>query len=204
LLACKFAAYRDDWHLLICSSTQRNATDSPLLRLPGEIRNSIYSYVFGYDTHEFARPFQGTQCLPRLVLSSGWPHLDILSVCRQTQRETALLPFELSTFELELPNLNLLRGRISDVQRCAITSLCLWVAPDEASRGIMSGLESEGIELCHFLPALESVTVQFKRRTIYQRSVEGRVQAKQGRQAVKEWVESGSNEGLRVVYERVK
>jgi hypothetical protein len=68
----------------------------------------------------------------------------------------------------------------------------------------MSSLESEGIELCHFLPALESVTVQFKRRTIYERSVEGRVQAKQGRQAVKEWVESGSNEGLRVVYERVK
>jgi len=85
----------------MCCSSKSNAANSPLLRLPAEIRNLIFAYVFdvtGYELeladHHYAR---------RAVLSGSGAYLRtyvlrLLLVCRQVHAETALLAYELGSF----------------------------------------------------------------------------------------------------------
>ncbi|KAI4644823.1 uncharacterized protein J4E79_010958 [Alternaria viburni] len=83
--------------------TQHNATASPLLRLPAEIRNMIFAYALSHGDIKL-------NVIPRLVDSdrrrSCWKHrnwanpinISLLYACRQIQHETALLPYELNVF----------------------------------------------------------------------------------------------------------
>ncbi|OWY42215.1 asparagine synthetase [Alternaria alternata] len=71
----------------------RNATSSPLLRLPPEIRNMIFALVL---TEE------GTIYL--FYIRNGWRYqndfqISLLRVCRQVYTETCLLPYKLNTFD---------------------------------------------------------------------------------------------------------
>ncbi len=94
---------------------KRNATVSPLLRLPSEIRNRIYGFVFGvhrlyidYNPHEHNHKInEGRR--ERIHVPGGLYHLAgvgldkkicirLLRVCRQTYEEAALLPYTLNTF----------------------------------------------------------------------------------------------------------
>ncbi|KAF3001553.1 hypothetical protein E8E13_009730 [Curvularia kusanoi] len=75
--------------------TLQNQKQSPLLRLPGELRNKIYGYFFSdYDIHMECEGFS-------FVGGSEFPHLRgnqlvaMSAVCRQLHDETALLPFRL-------------------------------------------------------------------------------------------------------------
>ncbi|KAI4604738.1 hypothetical protein J4E83_010979 [Alternaria metachromatica] len=83
--------------------TQRNATASPLLRLPAEIRNMIFAYALSHgDTKLHIIPSiqdgpGGTGCWKH----RSWPdpvNVSLLYVCRQIHLETALLPYELNIF----------------------------------------------------------------------------------------------------------
>ncbi|CAE7000757.1 hypothetical protein CFE70_001059 [Pyrenophora teres f. teres 0-1] len=74
--------------------TQLNATNSPLLRLPAELRNQIYEYALGGHIFYFY-----TEC------SNEYPHdrffhndIALVYVCRQLNAETALLPYALNSF----------------------------------------------------------------------------------------------------------
>lgn len=92
--------------VLITSSTARNQNQSPLLRLPGELRNRIYNYVFndhstiilgGCGHPPFIvgltpSPYEYRHQLP-------WPALR--HVCRVTHAETKLLCYSLTTFRSE-------------------------------------------------------------------------------------------------------
>ncbi|KAI4641893.1 uncharacterized protein J4E78_010323 [Alternaria triticimaculans] len=83
--------------------TQHNATASPLLRLPAEIRNIIFAYALSHGDIEL-------KVIPRIINGPGrkgcWKHrnwanpfnISPLYACRQIYFETALLPYELNVF----------------------------------------------------------------------------------------------------------
>ncbi|KAF1832936.1 hypothetical protein BDW02DRAFT_624666, partial [Decorospora gaudefroyi] len=78
---------------------QRNQRDSPLLRLPAELRNKIYRFVLGGN---HIRPYCETVMGVWEVSFPGWAYsrlqLALLEVCRQVYAETKLLPFSLNRF----------------------------------------------------------------------------------------------------------
>lgn len=87
----------------------RNARESPLLRLPAELRSQIYSLVIGYKTvsiiHIHSTNSFGLTCKPGYVnprtftrpLKCNARDMTALNgVCRQLYLETSRLPFELN------------------------------------------------------------------------------------------------------------
>ncbi|KAF2648565.1 hypothetical protein K491DRAFT_722455 [Lophiostoma macrostomum CBS 122681] len=87
--------------------TARNSLESPLLRLPGEIRDKIYKYAIGGNIIKFSRVNSGRTGTRKTVVSCfddfftipsfspGPPFKQLLSlglVCRQTASETQGLP----------------------------------------------------------------------------------------------------------------
>jgi len=79
-------------------STVCNATKSPLLRLPAELRNLIYAYAFDNTTYNF---FQDNKSTEKTLCagSSTENDMSLLLVSRQVHAEIAYLPYELSTFD---------------------------------------------------------------------------------------------------------
>ena len=80
-------------------STLRNQQESPLLRLPAEIRNAIYHYALGgnnvpcHDLDMFKDPVgDWTPTRPVSNLTT------ITRACRQTHAESALLFFKINQF----------------------------------------------------------------------------------------------------------
>jgi hypothetical protein len=90
---------------------ERNATTSPLLRLPGEIRNFIYEYVFREDARynlaakTFPKEQPTLEDVRDIRLFPVVPHrLALVRTCRQLYIETALLPLQFNTFVFRLHN----------------------------------------------------------------------------------------------------
>lgn len=85
------------------ASTTLNAVDSPLLRLPAELRNIIFAHVYAGTVYTFDETTKTTaRTQPDFM---GWVRLldpkrrvGLSLVCRQTHNETILLPYELGTF----------------------------------------------------------------------------------------------------------
>ena len=85
----------------MCCSSKSNAVNSPLLRLPAELRNEIFAFVYtdaayhlelgGYDG-EFRTVLINT------VTYSRRCEVRLFLVCRQVHAETAMLPYELGSF----------------------------------------------------------------------------------------------------------
>jgi len=119
---------------MLCSS-HRNQLDSPLLRLPGELRNAIYEQVLGnWDFRmvyiKNAYPQLGLYC--RRVGESGrWQRLTsalttLLFVCRQIYAEARYLPFTLNVFGGKtMWCLHKLLDRLNDNQRRRVTNVRL-------------------------------------------------------------------------------
>jgi len=87
------------------SSSEHNALASPLLRLPAELRNLIYTYVISnnkYGEGGFSGssdPETGEPIHMRLApYEKGQIWIGLLLTCRQIHSETAPLPFALNTF----------------------------------------------------------------------------------------------------------
>jgi hypothetical protein len=120
-------------------SNQRNATESALLKLPGELRNRIYKLVFedrSYDMTRVSRRAQMTlpasPSLSRRMLlkimkpSACTPHYEfgLLQTCLQTYTEAKHLPFALATLYFsDIGDVNFLVKNFTTDQRCAISSL---------------------------------------------------------------------------------
>jgi hypothetical protein len=101
----------------LSTSTQVNSLESPLLRLPAEIRTKIFEYVLVGD-----KPFHIDKVLPRNMRTTlsncprqcpcrkaktGCPfqpdsHISFLRVCRQIYDESSLMFYALNTFHLPL------------------------------------------------------------------------------------------------------
>ncbi|RYN20526.1 hypothetical protein AA0112_g10711 [Alternaria arborescens] len=74
--------------------TERNATSSPLFRLPAEIRNMVFNHVF-QDERYCIGPGYWMEDYPSLRRN-----LSLLLVSRQLYHETVLLPYKLAVFQL--------------------------------------------------------------------------------------------------------
>ncbi|KAI4616578.1 hypothetical protein J4E80_005852 [Alternaria sp. BMP 0032] len=70
--------------------TTHNATESPLLQLPAEMRNEIYKYVLSGQVHEIL-------LRPRAQQNS----LGLVLVCRQIAEEAAMLQYPYCTFAFD-------------------------------------------------------------------------------------------------------
>lgn len=70
--------------------------NSPLLRLPPEIRNRIWEYTLGHNTFRVIRA-RGRKALFTLAPDEPGINVAILRGCRQIYSETALMPFQLNT-----------------------------------------------------------------------------------------------------------
>ncbi|KAI4948613.1 hypothetical protein J4E86_007961 [Alternaria arbusti] len=79
--------------------SERNATTSPLLRLPAEIRNEIFALAMSHgtislDSSPSTKDRQILQDRHNIPPSSA----PLLFVCRQIHAEVALLPYRLNKF----------------------------------------------------------------------------------------------------------
>ncbi|KAG9188772.1 hypothetical protein G6011_07477 [Alternaria panax] len=96
-------------------ATKRNTAESPLLRLPAELRNEIYKYALG--RHVYPVPGDGRKN-PRA--------LNLVRVCRQIQQEAAFLPYSLSVLSSRMAiHLEEFVSRLSISQRNAIETIQL-------------------------------------------------------------------------------
>lgn len=128
--------------VLTSNSTALNQRNSPLLRLPGEIRNCIYAYVLGgliinspKPLRLYIRLLRQTSSFESRICTSAYKdgstnpsqamssHLDLLYTCRSIFIETSLLPFALNKFEIHSMKLSHFLGGLTTTQKDAITTL---------------------------------------------------------------------------------
>ena len=77
------------------SSTYLNATTSPLLLLPAEIRNMIFEYAMYHETINIHLKYN----MQTDIVTSEPRHSEpLLFVCRQIHLEVAILPYKLNVF----------------------------------------------------------------------------------------------------------
>ena len=76
-------------------ATAANQLNSPLLRLPAELRNLIYHYALGNCTL-IVSTFNHRLCLYQRDI----PAFPLLVVCTQIHAEAAILPYSLNTFNI--------------------------------------------------------------------------------------------------------
>lgn len=125
---------------LTIHSFTRNQQHSPLLRLPAELRNQIYTLLFSslpilicFTTSYATRPID--PCPFPISKPRRWSHmhysrlrLSLTEVCRQTYAETRLLPFALNTFTgYPEAMLSAFPGRLYRAQLDSITTVHLTV-----------------------------------------------------------------------------
>ncbi|KAF2874983.1 hypothetical protein BDV95DRAFT_603756 [Massariosphaeria phaeospora] len=119
--------------------SKRNSIGSPLLRLPGEIRNRIWELATGGEGIEIWEDGQDYEngpkkCRVRRVRQqyrqSGYAVFRLSEICRQIQQETTVMPYALNTFTFSVLNfLGGLRGffdwayQLSPAQRNAVASI---------------------------------------------------------------------------------
>jgi hypothetical protein len=165
-------------------STARNSRESPLLRLPGEIRNEIFSYVLGGKTLVAQWHFDpllarvaGMTFTTRSALSIADPESDtssssdtgnvksadlaILSVCRQSYHEARLLPMSSNiwlfhkVYSLHSETLS----RLCDFQIRAITRVTIeedFTWPDTVPRYV-AAMKCKGMHFYDLFPGVRYV-----------------------------------------------
>jgi hypothetical protein len=100
--------------------TAANQRNSPLLRLPAELRNQVYHYALGGRKFEVYR----TACKQIRVFQENLPAFALLLVCSQIYAETRLLPYSLNAFEVErIYGMKSLQSCLSLTQCSAIETL---------------------------------------------------------------------------------
>lgn len=116
-------------------SAGMNRTKSPLLRLPGELRNKIYQYALSDRTLAYKK------CSPVNVATAnmdGTIHIYHLSLtCRQIYEETREIAYCLATFRIDCPELysHLVSGRDkNDSTKIEISPLHMFMAVFRGSK----------------------------------------------------------------------
>jgi len=159
------------------SSSKKNARDSPLLRLPPEIRSMIWEYVLGEHTirmgesWHFTFPAQGTAQI----------HFDLLRVCRQVYVEASNLPRTLNT--LSFPDFTSFletaaTGKLHHVQKICLRTFVDCLVSEEGLEYLVptaafAPFKTISITLC--TEDLEEEGVRFRAETALRaRLLEGR------------------------------
>jgi len=117
------------------NSSARNDIESPILRLPGELRNKVYRYVFGNMIIETSTAYEATIHRHNyLVARDGFrgkrtPDLyrmgGILFTCRKLYAEARLLPLQLSITRIQSAFDGRLQVRLQAPQLNAIRTICV-------------------------------------------------------------------------------
>ncbi|CAI9625594.1 unnamed protein product [Alternaria burnsii] len=132
---------------------------SPLLRLPGEIRNEIYRHVLNKGVFEFENDV--------VLRTTGYgERFTLLRVCREIYNETRLLPFSLNTFyfgSFEVFHKFIVKFTTAKFtttkQRQAIRALHLDLCTECCIGGIKDFEARQMYSLSDVLPGLQSVNV---------------------------------------------
>ncbi|KAI4710520.1 hypothetical protein J4E89_004976 [Alternaria sp. Ai002NY15] len=161
--------------------TFRNQTESPLLRLPGELRNRIYELVVGgniiFVSGLLQRPEKALVDLmtPGVAQKSTWTSVSgiftIGLACRQLHRETALTQYTKNVFHFD----DMQSGRafvngLTSTQRALLTSISVNVVDyfsADPSWDLMLSMWSSVVDtdIDMFLPELEIVYISAQDRT---------------------------------------
>ncbi|KAH7086754.1 hypothetical protein FB567DRAFT_592624 [Paraphoma chrysanthemicola] len=200
--------------------TERNAHESPLLRLPGEIRNEIYTYLLSGRTnllvrHPYLKIMVGTETRP--------DELSILVVCRQTYQEAHALPFALSTWFLrdlyDLASLPLCRFGDHQLREMRHVHVECALGYHQLERGPLSYLEEKNVLICDFLPRVKDIflgtgiprlqSLPTYGPVVWSRPAETMVALKEGKteelrkqwkvsEHIREWLSQGMGDELRI------
>ncbi|KAH7086760.1 hypothetical protein FB567DRAFT_549209 [Paraphoma chrysanthemicola] len=114
-------------NILTNNSTARNATSSPLLRLPAELRNKIYAYVLTGPNEVYSFDYASNRHWLGNVPPKTTHPVALIRCCRQVDAEAKLLPFELNLFrfsDLVIFSATTV-GLFLPVQRAAITRISI-------------------------------------------------------------------------------
>ncbi|KAF2662860.1 hypothetical protein K491DRAFT_5062 [Lophiostoma macrostomum CBS 122681] len=113
----------------IASISQHNATASPLLRLPGEIRDKIYSSILTsveFEVYTFNSIPYRISAGPGVTSKRA---IGLPSVCRQLYADTSLLLFSKPTFTFPRFGVETCRkwvATLSETQRGAVRKVKCW------------------------------------------------------------------------------
>jgi hypothetical protein len=101
------------------NSSQRNQADSPLLRMPGELRNTINDYILDHQIVTLTTTGETT-----FMAADVQNALNLTQVCRQTYAETAKLVLSACTFKFNnSATFATWLARLPDHQRDAISRI---------------------------------------------------------------------------------
>ncbi|OSS49745.1 hypothetical protein B5807_05819 [Epicoccum nigrum] len=124
--------------------TCRNQEESPLLRLPAELRTKIYEFAIGGYVIEL---FESKKKPCYNVLSQADGHYTafakptVLSeICRQLYKETAFLPYSLNTFHGHLRRIHRFLKSLTMAQRKQIKSLEIFFIRNDLFKGDWNSL----------------------------------------------------------------
>lgn len=108
---------------MLAASRRRNQHSSLILRLPAELRNKIFAYIFSDYVLDYESSVKLSFCTRELLRRPSKfpaPLLSITYVCRQLYTETKTLPF----------------------QQCPITESVIDSSVDKVIKGCFERLES--------------------------------------------------------------
>jgi hypothetical protein len=139
----------------IDGSTLRNQKDSPLLRLPAELRNQIYAYTFKnlkvrtatrFGPYPSYEPGYCCVLLPYHVSAL----LNSATACRQIHIETDLLFFKNTELDFTVwSTMVKTLSRIEPRQRMAIKTICIGIYSRPIGRNICPIKHMDGLEHVH-------------------------------------------------------
>ena len=140
------------------NSVKANAVNSPLLRLPAEIRNKIYTYSFAPRNAKHIISIKpstvGYTYEHRRGTEQSRPAFHLIRVCRQIYSEASLLYFQHCVFALHLPR-SLVRNWLAKrniAQRKAFAEIVLHCASYNAMHDAMTECRVTGAK---WVPQLE-------------------------------------------------
>lgn len=191
------------------SRTERNDRDSPLLRLPGELRNHIYEKVFTViNPLCFSRTTRPFKKFHRSVPFD----LSLLYVCRKIYHDTALLPFSLNTIQCNsFVVLEQLWSRLSVEQRQAVKLFRMATHFEYHSTRLSAPITRrnkapKSASLSNIFPALRKVTLELASRpcdipiwsSVDQRTHDEKVRAFMN--SLERWVQGPNGEKMDVTW----
>ncbi|KAH5507558.1 hypothetical protein HBI29_122440 [Parastagonospora nodorum] len=187
------------WHDAI---TARNDLESPLLRLPGELRNRIYEYALNIGTFHFtARSESSRKPRPNFFgLRTPKPHaLALLCVCRRIYPEISSfqIPFAVNTHAFSLfYRLSAYYVHLTPEQLSWITSVDVEVKL-RAAHGMkcIDGWKDRGVESLHdVMPGVRRVHIRFNRVADVQSGMteEEEEQMKEDEETITNWLRGSS------------
>jgi hypothetical protein len=197
---------------------------SPLLRLTGELRNQIYTYILYTGTYhitisrtQIIRDISATNTRYRKKITFNRlrdtppTHFSFLRVCRQIYTETRLLPFTLNTFCFYSIRMCDFLETLPPPQCMAITSVQVTMSPASRRREGEEGIEADHVDFVKsmaMLPALRKfrvVDLPVARKSMWVGlwSVGKAETAQEMREKIIGWLSESGKDSVEILFEEV-